>query len=143
MKQRCGRLQTLAGFTLIEILVAMTILFSVVTSGFIAYQTALNASDRANQTTVLLTALPFIQQQIRSDLLQQPTQSQGEGSMLQVGYRFRNQAGELTAAPEFADELEMGAEPNRPRFRLHHIELELSYQQQVRTFSYQELTWIE
>ncbi|SEA29679.1 PulJ/GspJ family protein [Alkalimonas amylolytica] len=137
------RLHQGTGFTLIEILIALTILFSVVTTGFIAYQTALAASDRANQTTVLLTALPFIQQQIRNDLLQQPTQGEGQGTMLLVGYRFRNQAGELTAAPEFADELEIGAEPHRPRFRLHHIELELSYQQQVRTFSYRELTWIE
>ncbi|MCC5824607.1 type II secretion system protein J [Alkalimonas sp.] len=131
------------GFTLIEILVAMTILFTVVTTGFVAYQTALNAGERANQTRVMLTALPFIKQQIRSELLSQPTQSQGEGTMLSVAYRFDNQPGPLTGTPDFADELEVGAGPNKARFRLHRIQLELYYQQQARTFAYQELTWID
>lgn len=130
------------GFTLIEILVAMTILFLVVTTGFMAFQTALSASQRAIQLQYLLTALPYVQQELKFTLLDSPELTNGTGMQLGVSYFWENQPGALKGAPDDPYALSIGEPPNKLRFRLHTIKVTLSYEQQQREFTYQELTWL-
>lgn len=129
-----------AGFTLIEVLIALSILMLVVTTGFMAFQTTLSASERASNTTMMLTTVPYIQQHIRSELLASPLQTTGEGEMLGVAYSWQNNPGELTGPK--ADPTDIMATPIPARVRLHHIAITLNYQGQQRQFAYQELTWI-
>ncbi|CAM5225680.1 type II secretion system protein [Alishewanella longhuensis] len=130
------------GFTLIEILVAMTILFLVVTTGFMAFQSALAAAQRSAQLNYLLTAVPYIQQQIKMQLQANPQQQGGEGMQLNVAYSWQSEAGPLTSAPNDPVLIQFGHTEHKPRFQLHQVSITLTYHQQQRQFSYQELTWL-
>ncbi len=134
------------GFTLIEVLIAAVIMFTVLAMATVSLRTAMHASERASRKTELLAPLPWITPTIRERLREYPgdnlaTERSGEGIMFGVEYRFhallvRSGAPPPRFDPDVVDFIEYA-----PRFGLYDVELELERQGEKRRFVYQELAW--
>jgi len=130
------------GFTLIEVLIAATILFTVLAVASETYRNALLASSKAQTLVEMLTPLPLMTSSIRNQLRANPVERlQGEAELLGVQYHWEAVTARYGApAPRFdpdeAEFIEYGQ-----RYRLYDVTLELSLRGQQRTYLYQELAW--
>ena len=78
------------GFTLLEVLIAATILFTVLTVATGTYRNALLASSRAEALVSLLTPLPLITSSIRDRLRANPVERlDGRAELLGVQFEYR------------------------------------------------------
>lgn len=131
-----------AGFTLLEVLIAATILFTVLAVATETYRNALLASSRAEGVVNLLTPLPLITASIRSQLRSNPVATlDGAAELLGVSYEWQATTARYGAParrfdPDFADFRDYP-----PRFRLYDVRLTLAKAGQERVFLYQELAW--
>lgn len=130
------------GFTLIEVLIAMTILFALVTTGLVAFQNAQNNNERAIRVIKLLNQVEYIKHSIHAELRQNPMATAGSGSLAGVAYQWQAETTALLAAPPTIDPDSGVDKVPEPRFRLADIRLTLSLGSTVRHFQYQELTWL-
>lgn len=130
------------GFTLIEVLIAAVIMFTVLATATMSLRGALLASERAARTTELLASLPWITPTIRDSLRQDPApERSGEGVMFGVAYRFRATTVRFGAPPRRFDPDVTEFIDYPPRFRLYDVELQLERDGEKETFLYQELAW--
>jgi hypothetical protein len=132
-----------SGLTLIEVLIAATILFSTMVVLSESYRATVSADERATRLVELLTPVPLIVSSVRSDLLANPNESQtGEGRLLGVEYRYAaKQVRFAPPAPRF--DPDTGQFQNyAPRFRLYDVQLDIAAGGFERTFLYQELAWL-
>lgn len=137
-----GRRRREAGFTLIEVLIAATILFLVIAVAADTYRSALLASRKAEGLLELLTPLSLVTAAVRDSLRSTPReQLTGGGELLGVHYRF--QAATARYGPPAARfDPDAGAFTRySPRFRLYDVRLTLSKGERQREFLYQELAW--
>ena len=140
------RRQKQLGFTLIEVLIAAVIMFTVLATATLSFRGALVASERATRTTELLAPLPWITSTIRDNLrdrvLEAPTpEYSGDGALFGVDYRFRAELVSFAPPPprfdpDVADFIEYA-----PRFGLYDVELTLEREGESSSFIYQELAW--
>lgn len=137
-----NKLDNPQGFTLIEVLIAMTILFALVTTGLVAFQNAQNNSQRATRVIKLLNQVEYIKHSIKAELLQNPMATAGTGSFAGVSYQWQAETTALLAAPPTIDPDSGVDTVPEPRFRLAQISLTLSLGSTERQFYYQELTWL-
>ena len=131
-----------AGFTLIEVLIAATILFTVLAVASETYRNALLASAKAETVVEMLTPLPLITSSIRNQLRTNPVERlQGAAELLGVEYSWQAETARYgSPAPRFdPDQIEFTE--YSPRYRLYDVELKLQLRGQQRTFLYQELAW--
>lgn len=129
-------------FTLIEVLIAMTILFALVTSGLVAFHNAQSNNAKATQVVRLLGQVDTIRSTVRAELLAAPLATTGAGHQGQISYQWQADTIALQAAPPTMDP-ESGIElVPAPRFRLVNIKLNLSSGDASREFEYQELVWL-
>ena len=78
------------GFTLIEVLIAATILFAALTVISESYRTSMQSARRAETVVRMLTPLPMIVSNIQAALRADPLErAAGEGEMLGVRYQFK------------------------------------------------------
>ena len=139
------RSRTASGFTLIEILVAMTILFAAVATSMLAFQNSLNNTERAARSIEILTPLQDIVATIQSQLQSPPdlasrghqAATSGEGMLLNVNYQW--QASPYRRAEPYS-EVNQTNTRNR-QFVLYEVELELTLGTLRREFVYLELVW--
>ncbi len=134
------------GFTLIEVLIAAVIMFTVLATATVSLRGAMHASERASRKTELLAPLPWITPTIRERLREYPgdnlaTEHNGEGVVFGVEYRFHASLVRSGAPPprfdvDAADFIEYA-----PRFGLYDVELELEREGEKSRFVYQELAW--
>jgi prepilin-type N-terminal cleavage/methylation domain-containing protein len=130
------------GFTLLEVLIAATILFTVLAVATETYRNALLASSRAEGLVNLLTPLPLITSAIRSQLRSSPVEKlDGKAELLGVSYEWdaatvRYGSPARRFDPDFADFRDYPQ-----RFRLYDVRLKLARAGQERVFLYQELAW--
>jgi prepilin-type N-terminal cleavage/methylation domain-containing protein len=131
-----------AGFTLLEVLIAATILFTVLAVATETYRNALLASSRAEGLVNLLTPLPLITSAIRGQLRSNPVEKlDGNAELLGVRYEWeamtvRHGSPARRFDPDFADFRDYPQ-----RFRLYDVRLKLARGGQERVFLYQELAW--
>lgn len=130
------------GFTLIEILIASVILFLMISTGFVAYQSAIQQNQRAVKLIYLYSYTEIIRSNIRHELHRQQGQQQGEGSFNAVHYKWRitDKSAYLAAPAVFNELANFQQQPNR--FALATIELILEFEQLERQQTYQELVWL-
>lgn len=136
------------GFTLVEVLIAAVIMFTVLATATMSVRGALVASERASRTTELLTPLPWITPTVRENLRENARESNGlapeqsgEGAMFGVEYRYsatlvRSGPPPARFESDSADFIEYA-----PRFGLYDVELELEREGETSRFVYQELAW--
>jgi prepilin-type N-terminal cleavage/methylation domain-containing protein len=130
------------GFTLVEVLIAAVIMFTVLATATVSLRGALHASERASRTTELLAPLPWITPTIRENLRANPApERSGEGIMFGVEYRFRALLVRSGAPPPRFDPDVIDFIEYAPRFGLYDIELELEREGETSSFVYQELAW--
>ena len=145
MSGRMNR-QMQLGFTLVEVLIAAVIMFTVLATATLSFRGALVASERASKTTELLAPLPWITSTVRDKLrarvLETPTvEYSDDGAMFGVDYRFRAELVSFAPPPprfdpDLADFIEYP-----PRFGLYDVELTLEREGETSSFIYQELAW--
>jgi prepilin-type N-terminal cleavage/methylation domain-containing protein len=134
--------RTQRGFTLVEVLIAAVIMFTVLATATLSLRSAFTASERAARVTELLAPLPWITPLIRESLRADPApEREGGGRLFGVDYRFHATTARYGApAPRFDPDVTDFVE-YPPRFRLYDIELELERDGETETFLYQELAW--
>ena len=140
------RLSKQDGFTLIEVLIAAVIMFTVLATATLSLRGALIASERATRTTELLAPLPWITSTIRESLREKASanltsEHSGEGALFDVNFRFRAVNVRSGAPPPRFDPDAADFVDYAPRFGLFDIELELEKDGATRRFIYQELAW--
>ena len=130
------------GFTLVEVLIAAVIMFTVLATATVSLRGAMYASERASRTTELLAPLPFITPTIREILRDNPApERSGEGVMFGVEYRFSANLIRIGAPPPRFDPDAADFMEYAPRFGLYDVELELEREGEKIRYLYQELTW--
>ena len=140
------RLSAQRGFTLVEVLIAAVIMFTVLATATLSFRGALIASERATRTAELLAPLPWITSTIRDSLRETVSENlapehSGEGVLFDVSYRFRAVRVRAGAPPprfdpDAADFIEFAS-----RFGLYDVEVELERHGATSRFVYQELAW--
>lgn len=138
--------QRQVGFTLVEVLIAAVIMFTVLATATLSLRGAMTASERASRTTELLAPLPWITSTIRDSLRETvsgaaTSEHSGEGAMLGVDYRFRAELVRMGAPPPRFDPEMQDFIEYAPRFGLFDIELTLEREGETGRFIYQELAW--
>lgn len=132
-----------SGFTLVEVLIAATILFASLAVVSESYRASLLASDKASRVAESLTPLPLILGHIQSRLLENPIDSvSGRGEVLGVSYEFEARTAKFGAPPRRVEPETGELRSYQPRFRLYNVELSLKAGTQRRQFEYQELSWL-
>ena len=130
------------GMTLVEVLIASTILFLVVTVVSESYRGSLSAELRAQRVVELLTPVPLIVSKIRSDLRKTPESLvEGQGILAGVTFRYKAVSRRFDPPPPKFDPDLSDFVAYEPRFRLYQVNLSLSRGASSRSFSYQELAW--
>lgn len=138
--KNCGRQR---GFTLVEILIAATILFIVV--GLVAevYRAANLSGSKASRASEVALVTPLLMDTIRARLQEaksdEPQQQQG----VLLGFRFQWQARVIEkggSAPRFSPENETPAS-GPDRFYLWQVDLTLDAGNYQRSFQFTELSW--
>ncbi len=130
------------GFTLLEVLIAATILFTALAVATETYRSNLVASSRAEALVSMLTPLPLITSSIRSQLRSNPVEKLDGGSeLLGVRYEWEANTVRYGAPPRRFDPDATDFITYQPRFRLYDIRLTLHRGPQQRVFLYQEMAW--
>lgn len=128
------------GFSLIETLVAATIMFSVLVSAFLAFQSSITASAKAETRIELLASVPrvraFVTEAIRSngELL-------GAGSLGGVSYEWEADAVTQGVALDLDAVGDNPSEFGERTFNLWRVALRLEVDGSQREFSFTEITW--
>ncbi len=130
------------GFTLLEVLIAATILFTVLAVATETYRNSLLASGRAEGLVKLLTPLPLVTSSIRNQLRSNPIETLSGGSeLLGVTYSWEATTARYGSPPRRFDADATDFIDYPPRFRLYDVKLTLQRGSQERTFLYQEVAW--
>lgn len=132
-----------SGFTLIEILVAMTILFATIVTGVMAFQNNMQNSVKAAEVMHVLSQVDAVRSNIRFSL-QHEQQTSGQDLYTQ-DVKVDWQAEEVAYLPPapFFDENAGGFRQYAPRFHLYAIRVTMNYGTTTRIFNYEELVWDE
>jgi len=130
------------GFTLLEVLIAATILFAVLAVATETYRNSLLASGRAQGLVTMLTPLPLITSAIRNQLRSNPVEKlSGSSELLGVDYEWEAITVRYGSPPYRFDPDLTDFRSYPPRFRLYDVRLELGRGAQQRVFLYQEIAW--
>ena len=130
------------GFTLLEVLIAATILFTVLAVATETYRNSLLASSRAQGLVTMLTPLPLITSAIRNQLRSNPVEKlDGRSELLGVGYEWEAITVRYGSPPYRFDPDVTDFVSYPKRFRLYDITLKLRLAKQERVFLYQEIAW--
>ena len=129
-----------SGFSLIETLVAATIMFSVLVSAFLAFQGSITASAKAEKRIELLASVPRIRLLV-TEAIRSNEGLAGSGTLGDVIYEWEADA----VTQGFALDLDaVGDSPSgfleRP-FNLWSVDLLIEYDGSQLEFSFTEITW--
>lgn len=139
-KQSCSSVK---GFTLIEVLIAMTILLTVLSMAVMGFSTMRRSSENAANTIQLLAPLPLVMDTVKAQIRQNPVETlNGDGAFDGVHFRWSAKTLQFLSPPDSYVVESAQTIEHEPRYRLYLVELELSYQTKTRTFNYKELAWL-
>lgn len=135
-------MRSVNGFTLVEVLIASTILFAALTVISESYRASLLASERAAKTAQILTPLPLIIGHVQGRLRETPDDRvAGRGNALGVAFEFEARSTRFEAPPRRFDPDAGIVMTYKPRFRLYDVRLTLKLGTLERRFDYQEIAW--
>jgi len=133
------------GFTLIEVMVASVILFSVIATVSMIYRGAFLSSEKANShitiTGVLPSVLANVQQNIREQSNSSLTELSNQGDAWQVNYQWQAKLIEHKSAPVKLD-VDTGDYITPPlKYKLWQVALTLELNGLEKKYNYNELGW--
>jgi len=142
-----SRIRVNSGFTLIEVMVAAVILFSVIATVSMVYRGAFLSSEKANKHINLTGVLPAVLASIKQELQDVSRSSETEVSRStnawQVKYQWSAKLLKLKSAPEKLD-VDTGNFVKPPlKYKLWRVELTLERDGLVKQYSYNELGWTD
>ncbi|WP_258404997.1 type IV pilus modification PilV family protein [Shewanella psychrotolerans] len=130
------------GFTLIEVLIAATILFAVIGVVSQTYRSATIASSKATRSAELLGITPLLLDTIRFRLKMEKTDKPIDDEGILNGFEFQWRAHVIKkGAPpsRFGSDGEMVSFDNK--FYLWQVKIAVKKQDYSQTFEFEELTW--
>jgi Tfp pilus assembly protein PilV len=130
---------SVAGFTLIEVLLASFILFIVLAAMTQVYRGALLSSEKAEAALRISGAVPSIHAKIAS-LMRQTSDFEspdGDGQFGSLRYSWKAKLIHKGEPPLFLQE-DFGEDI---QFFLWHVDLEVSDKTQTRTYNFTEVSW--
>ncbi len=134
--------QSIHGMTLVEVLIAATILFATITIVSDAYRGSLAADLRARRVAELLAPTPLIVARVQSDIRLKPQPVvEGRGVIAGVNFAYRASSREPVPPPPRFDAEFAEFVVYEPRFRLYDVRLTLTSGSISREFTYRELAW--
>jgi prepilin-type N-terminal cleavage/methylation domain-containing protein len=146
MKQRATRISNNHGFTLLEVLVASTILFASIAAVTLIFKSAYVASDKAQrklvQTSVIPALLPIIQQEIRSQTTSQTDELTGNGTLWGEKYQWRSHVIAYKSPAEKFDVDTTRMESFPKRYKKWQVELTVGVGRSQLNYQYHELSWL-
>ena len=133
------------GFTLIEVMVAAVILFSVIATVSMVYRGAFLSSEKANKHTNLASVLPAvlatIQEEVQVRSRTSVTEINQDSSAWQVNYQWSAKLLKFKAAPEKLD-VDSGDFIKPPlKYKLWEVSLVLELNGLSKQYTYNELGW--
>lgn len=130
------------GFTLVEVLVASVIMFTVLTVATALFSNARNSSEKAQNTIHALAQVSFILDTIRTQIRDNPQEKiLGEGQLQQVNYQWNAQAAVFKPPQDYLMVETMEVIKYQPRFYLYDVTLILKYKHKEDTFMFREIAW--
>ncbi|MGB1197716.1 MAG: PulJ/GspJ family protein [Thalassotalea sp.] len=128
------------GFTLVEVMIASIILFSVITLLYQVVAQSTHSSDIATKNLEIHSVLPLIAGQIKKELDGKfsPKTIQGDGALL--GISFNWSAEQLKSEP-FLESISNEGFGLKGMAKLWKIKLELTSRDRKKILFYQEVTW--
>ncbi|GIU49880.1 hypothetical protein TUM4438_34440 [Shewanella sairae] len=131
------------GFTLIEVLIAATILFAVIGVVSQTYRGATISSAKATRSAELLGITPLLLDTIRFRLKMEPKLRavEDEGVLNEFVFNWRAQVTQNGAPPSRLSPEDGGMVSFDNKFYLWDVELTISKDDYSQTFQFQELTW--
>ena len=137
-----SRKRSLSGMTLVEVLIAATILFAAIAVSTEAYVSTLRVDRKATSIATLLTPMPFILAQIQQEIRSNPLpELKGGGEFLGVDFNYVATS-KAFAGPAKRFDPDVGRVLSYPpKFRLYEVTLTLSVDRHSRVYRYEELAW--
>jgi len=136
-----------AGFTLIEVMVAAVILFSVIATVSMVYKGAYLTSEKSNSHIVVSGAVPIIlvniKEHIRAEGDNTATKLSGEDVLWGVQFEWQANLQYIKAAPSQFDP-DLGKEIKSPeKYKLWQVILNIHYKSLSQLYKYNEISWNE
>lgn len=137
-------LQAQRGFTLVEILIASTILFMVLASATLSYRTLVSSEQQASEVVELHTVLPVILDTLQSQIRERELLPELSGAGEILRWKFEWTAKQLRKKPparRFDPDLSEFTD-YQPRYVVYNVVLTVATNDgKTRNFEYQELAW--
>lgn len=131
------------GFTLVELLIASTILFATLTLVAEGYRSVVTASARSSDMASLLAPLPLIRNHVQDVIRMKPDERVvGSGELLGVVFAFNAVSRSFLPPPAVVDPDISEMRYFAPRYRLYDVSLVVSRGRTKEEFLYQELAWL-
>ena len=129
-----------SGFTLIEVLIAGVILFSITTTMTLVYRGALLSSGKAERSVLLTRHVNFIRQKVSDDFQNTPASRnrRNNGNFGPIEYEWE---AILTHVGQPSSIIQEDSGREDLEYYLWTIELVLRNGSQVRDYEFTELTW--
>jgi prepilin-type N-terminal cleavage/methylation domain-containing protein len=131
------------GFTLVEVLIASTILFSVLALSSFAFKSLRQNSQQAERTILLNSPVRSLMLSIQQELrVTAPEQMQGQGEIQGIQYQWSASSEPLMATPEVFDVDAQAFTQSQPRIRMYNVALTLRLVNKEKVYKYKELAWL-
>ena len=129
-----------SGFSLIETLVAATIMFSVLVSAFLAFQASITASAKAETRIELLTSVPRVRVSV-TEAIRSNEELSGAGTLGGVSYEWKANAVTQGVALDLDAAGDTKSGFLERKFNLWRVAVRLEQDSSEREFSFTEITW--
>jgi len=134
------------GFTLIEVMVASVILFSVIATVSMIYRGAFISSEKANNhiniTSVLPSVLAIIRDDIRNKENAKATLLTNKANVWQVNYQWQANVVEQKFPPKKFDPFTSELTNSPKKYKLWQVQLSLESNGLSKSYSFNEISWV-
>jgi len=135
-----------AGFTLIEVMVAAVILFSVIATVSMIYRGAFLSSEKANNYVVISGVLPSILATIKDDIQSRKNISlntiSNKGNAWAINYQWQATLQEQSTPPKKFDPFTKKLTIPNINYKLWTVSLKLEYKGVNKEYVFNEFSWI-
>lgn len=135
-----------SGFTLIEVMVAAVILFSVIATVSMVYRGAFLSSEKANNhiniAAVVPSVLAMIKLEIQSKKNEHKSLLTGNDSTWQVKYQWQAQLLEQKSPPSKYDDFTKEMATAAIKYQLWQVQLTIEHKGFTKKHQFKELSWI-